>query len=259
MSLRLTGYPEQAARRQRELEDLVDALANPACTGVGLGVGMYYYYDIHDLDAVARKAEEGYALSIDAGFAFWSATMRVYRGWVQALSGDNKGGIAELKSGIDSFVGTQSGIYVPTMWLMLAETLRADGRAHAALEAIATSLRLVEQFDERYYEAEVYRMRGEIEIDVGDRAAGEASLRRAIEVARRQQAKLLELRAAVVLARLLSNTGRSEEARELLRPLDAWFTEGRDEPEMIAMRSLLAALGDSGVSTPAHAVDAHYR
>ena len=246
MSLRFMGYPDQATRRHHELEALVEALANPACTSVGIGVGMYYYLDTHDVDAVAAKAEQAYALSVEEGFQFWSATMRVYRGWAQSMRGDTAAGLPEMRAGFDSFVRTEAGIYVPTMWLMTAEALRRDGQREAALEAIATGLRIVDEFHERYYESELHRVRGEILIDQGFTSDAEASLRRAFEIARGQQARLLELRSAVVLGRLLHTQGRGDEARRLIQPLYDWFTEGHESRDLVDARALLQSLDGTG-------------
>jgi len=252
MSLRLTGHIDQAAKRLRELEDLVQALANPACTSVGLGIAMYFYLDTRDVPTVAAKADQGYSLSVQKGFAFWADTMRVYSGWAEAMQGDASAAVPRIRSAIDDFVNNESGIYVPTMYMMVADALRAAGDPEAALDSLRTALRIAGEQDELYYTAEFHRNIGEIELGLGNTEHAERSFRAAIDIARGQGARLLELRAALLLARMLANAGERDEARALLEPLDAWFTEGRDSPELRDLRTTLDALvaGDS-VSMPA--------
>jgi predicted ATPase len=241
-SLLLMGYPDQARRRHQELLDLVEALANPACTIVGYGVGMYYELDLRDHETIARNAEQGYRLSDEAGYVFWAAAMQVYRGWARSLVGDAAAGVAEMRAGLDAFVRTGAGLSLSGMMLMLAEALREDGQPEAALDALASAMRIAGERNERYYEADLHRMRGELLLERGEVEAGEASLRRAIEVARRQQARLLELRSALVLARLLLARGARDEARLLLRPLYGGFTEGHGARELVEARELLHEL-----------------
>jgi class 3 adenylate cyclase/predicted ATPase len=242
MSLQLTGYPDQAKRRQRELEDLIVAIANPSVTAAGLGVALYYYFDTRDAAAVGGKAELGYSLSAEEGFQFWASAMRVYRGWAWCVTGDAAAGVAEMRSGIDGYIRTESGVYMPTFRLMLAEGLRVDGRAEAALDELNKGLEQIDRYHERYYQAELLRVRGEILLERRARTEGEASLRKAIDVARDQQARLLELRSAVALGRFLDREGRGDEARGLVRPLYDWFTEGHNSRELREARELLRSL-----------------
>jgi predicted ATPase len=173
--------------------------------------------------------------------------MRVYTGWTMAMRGNPKAAIEEIRSGMENFIGTQSGIYVPTMWLMLSDALRLDGQLGEALTAVERGLALGRQFDEGYYRAELLRARAELQISLGDAGAGEETLRESIAVARTQGAKFLELRAALVLARLIAARGDRTEALALLSPLDDWFTQGRDTPELLELRRVLTDLGRTGV------------
>jgi class 3 adenylate cyclase/tetratricopeptide (TPR) repeat protein len=242
MSLRLSGYIDQAARRQKQLEDVIREINIPTCTGTGLGIAMYHHLDTRDLDKVVATVDEAYPLCVDAGFLFWSTTMRMYRGWAQAMRGDPAGGLAELREGLEGYLRTESGIYIPTFYQMLAEAQAAAGQPEAALESLAGSERIVESLGERYYYPEHFRVRGEIQRSMGKNAEAEVSLRRAIEVARELKARLLELRAGVVLGRWLHEEGRSAEARALVQPVYEWFTEGLDTRDLVAARELLSVL-----------------
>ena len=100
----------------------------------------------------------------------------------------------------------------------------------------------MEQTDERHWEVDIYRLKGELLLLQGDEAGAEASFHKAIEVARRQQAESLELRAAMSLARLWQQQGRMDEARQMLAEIYGWFTEGFDTPDLREAKALLEEL-----------------
>ncbi|MBK8249810.1 MAG: AAA family ATPase [Gemmatimonadetes bacterium] len=242
MSLRLSGFVEQGAKRQQELVTLIDDLNIPGSTAVGLGVAMYHLVDEGDVETVARNAERGYQVSVDLGYAFWAASMRIYRGWAQALRGEPQAGVQEMRLGLADFLGTDAGIFVPQWRLMLAQGLRRDGQPLAALAELQHALAQITQWRETYYEPEVLRERGEIQRELGSLADAESSLRRAMAVAHAQHARLLELRAALPLAELMREQGRGREGASMLRPLYDAFTEGTEAAELTRARTLLAEL-----------------
>lgn len=237
--LRFGGSPEAAARRHREMGDLVEALANPAATIVCLGIGMYYDFDRRDVDVIERKSTSGYSMSVNDGFELWEGGMQVYHGWALSMRGKASAGLAEIRAGLRSFEQTESRLTLSAMHFMLAEALLAQGRGADALAALQAARELVDALNERYFEAEIHRLQGESLIAVGAEAEGEAELRAALEIAHLQGARLLELRAAIPLARRLMDLGRTLEAGELLLPLRESFTEGFDETELIEADRLL--------------------
>ena len=133
-------------------------------------------------------------------------------------------------------------LYLPGTLCTLAEAEGKAGRPEQGLTSLAEALALVEKTDERHWEAELNRVKGELLLLQGDEAEAEASFHKAIEVARRQQAKLWELRAATALARLWQKQGRVDEARELLAEIYDWFTEGFDTPDLKEAKALLERL-----------------
>jgi predicted ATPase len=118
----------------------------------------------------------------------------------------------------------------------------AFGQTEEGLVNLAEALALVEETDERHWEAEIHRLKGELLLMQGDDAEAEASFHRAIEGARRQSAKSWELRAATSLARLWGRQGRTDEARQALAEIYGWFTEGFDTPDLKEAEVLLAQL-----------------
>jgi class 3 adenylate cyclase/predicted ATPase/ABC-type transport system involved in cytochrome c biogenesis ATPase subunit len=242
MSLWFMGYPDQAEQRRRQAWAFIEALAIPACTAYGLGNALMIDYARRDRVALAPRAEQLYMLATEGGQLLWAAQGRIYRGWVQAMEGDPEAGIAEMNAGLESYRLTGSGLMMPQMCLMLAEAQWRAGRPGEALAALSRGLKLAGEKLEHVHEPELHRLKGEIQIALGANAAGEASLRLALELAQAQQAKMLELRAAIALAKLQRDTGRSAEARALLEPLRDWFLEGHDTPELIETRAILDAM-----------------
>jgi adenylate cyclase len=119
------------------------------------------------------------------------------------------------------------------------------GQPEKSLSTLAEARALVEETDERYWEAELLRQQAELLLAEGDAAEAEACLKEAIEVARRQEAKAWELRATTSLARLWHEQGRTGEAHSLLAEIYGGFTEGFDTPDLLEARALLEALADN--------------
>jgi class 3 adenylate cyclase/predicted ATPase len=248
LSLWFMGYPEQAEQARINAWAAIEALGIPACTAYALGCILMIHYARRDRATVARLSEELYTLASDGGFLLWASQGRIYRGWAQAMNDDMEAGIAEMKAGLEGYRLTGSDLMTTQFCLMMAEAQLSAGRPGEALAALSRGLRYVETHQERAFEPELHRLRGEIMIAQGAGAAGEASLRRAIERAQAQQAKMLELRAAIALARLRWDQGQAAEAAALLQPLEGWFKEGRDLPELVEARAILASLGHAAQS-----------
>ena len=154
------------------------------------------------------------------------------RGWALAMQGQGEEGIAQIRQGIVAYRATGAALFVPYFCTVLAEVSAHLGHTEDGLQALAEAHTLVEQQEERYWEAEVCRLRGVLLLRQPETSQAEAEtwLQRALDVARRQQAKSLELRAAMSLARLWQRQGKRGEARELLAPIYGWFTEGLIPP-----------------------------
>ena len=138
----------------------------------------------------------------------------------------------------------ESEIGRPVYHAMLAEAYGGMGQAEAGLRLLAEALEHVEHTGERYYEAEVYRLKGELLLRqaVPDEEQAEACFQQALDVARRQQAKALELRATMSLSRLWQQQGKRAEAHALLVPIYGWFTEGFDTADLQDAKALLEEL-----------------
>ncbi|HJT88328.1 MAG TPA: hypothetical protein VJ732_10740, partial [Bryobacteraceae bacterium] len=243
MSLWCLGYPEEAKAAHRRSMEMIEALDLSACTAFALGCSLDYHYHWRDHATIARKAEQVYRLSLEEGYLFWVAQTRILGGWARAMSGDPEAGIKEMQAGLESYRVTGSGLLLPEFSLMMAEAELRAGRLPEALAAISQGLAQAAENDERIQEAELHRLDGEIRLLTGDESGGEASLLRAIEVARGQQSKASELRAAVALARRRGEQGRPDEARALVAPLVEWYRGASGIPELDEARAIVGSNG----------------
>ena len=151
-------------------------------------------------------------------------------------------GMAQIREGmaVDKSMGVR--LNLSGTLCSLAEAQAKAGQPEEGFTTLTEALALVEETDERYCEAELYRLRAELLLMQGDEVEAEISVLKAIEVARRQQAKSWELRATVSLARLWQRQGRVDEARQMLAEVYGWFTEGFDTPDLMEAKMLIEEL-----------------
>jgi len=161
------------------------------------------------------------------------------------MQGQGEEGMTQLRQGIAAWRATGSMLHVPYFSALLAEVSHHLGHPADGLQALAEAQTLVEQQEERSWEAEIARLRGVLLLRQPGtpQAEAEACFQRALDTARRQEAKALELRAAMSLARLWQQQGKRVEARQLLAPLYGWFTEGFDTADLQEAMALLHELG----------------
>jgi adenylate cyclase len=192
-------------------------------------------------------AQASCAIAADHGFSFWLAGGTVLSGWALATCGSADEGVDRLRRGLRDWEATGSVTYRTYYLGLLAEVLGARGQVEEARTVLEEALALAGQTHEGLYEAELYRLRGDLlQRGTDEPGALERALedfRLALEVARRQEARGLQLRAAVSLARLGRRRGRALEAREPLAETLGWFTEGFQTPDLTEARRLLDSLG----------------
>ncbi len=188
------------------------------------------------------QTEELSALSTEQGFSLWSARATGARGRVLVALKQAREGLAMLKQGLAALDDTGTVLGKPGLLISLAEAHGILGQSIEGLNCLDEARQIIEATEERLDAAEWHRMRGELLMQTGDRAAAEACLREAIALAQRQSAKLYELRAATGLARLWRDHGKEGEARALLTPIYGWFTEGFETPDLKEAKGLLDEL-----------------
>ena len=242
----LLGYPTQALARIHEALALAHELSHPFSLAFAWAMAAWVYQFCRDMPAVHEHAEAAVALSTAQGFPFWAAQGTTLRGWALAMQGQGEAGIAQVRQGIAAWRSTGSALFVPYFCTLLAEVSTHLSHIENGLQALTEAHTLMEQHDERWWEAEISRLRGVLFLKQPGTPQAEAEvwLQRALDVARRQEAKSLELRAAMSLSRLWQQQGKQAEARALLAPIYGWFTEGFDTADLQEARALLEKLGE---------------
>jgi class 3 adenylate cyclase/predicted ATPase len=244
LTLWLLGYPDQALARLHGALALVHALAHPYSLAFAQCFAAIVSQFRRDVPAVYEQAETAVALSTEQGFPQWAAMGTSLRGWALAMQGQGEEGVAQVRQEIAAWRAIGSVLHLPYLCTSLADVCDHLGHPADGLQALTEAHTLLEQHDERYWEAEVHRLRGVLLLQQPGTPQAEAEtwLQRALDVARRQEAKSLELRAARSLSRLWQQQGKQAEARALLAPVYAWFTEGFDTADLQEARALLNAL-----------------
>jgi predicted ATPase/class 3 adenylate cyclase len=238
------GYPEQALARVYEALALAHELSHPFSLAFARCFAAFVSQFRRDVLAVHAHAEATVALSTEQGFTQWAVQGTMLRRWALAMQGQGEEEIAQVRQGIAAYRATGAAVFVPYFYTWLADVAAHLGHVEEGLQALAEAHTLVEQQEERWWEAEVARLRGVLLLRQRGtpQAEAEACFQQALDVARHQEAKALELRAAVSLSRLWQQQGKRAEARELLAPVYGWFTEGFDTADLQEAKALLEEL-----------------
>jgi predicted ATPase len=244
VALWLLGYPDQAAQRSQEAITLAKELGQPSTLALALHFAAMLRQYRREWPAVRESAEAEAEIANEHGFSFWQASGLMFGGWVLAEQGAGASGIAQLRQGLTAWAATGAGTYRTYYLALLAEALGREGIIEEGLSVLGEAVALMHSKGESFHGAELHRLRGEfLQRRGADEDAGreaEARFRQAIALARRQQAKSLELRAALSLTRLYQKQGRQAEARPALAECYGWFTEGFDTADLQEAKTLLA-------------------
>jgi predicted ATPase len=197
-----------------------------------------------DAERAAAHADEAISLSVEHGLASPGHRARFFRGALLAQSGDPEAGIELIRNAIAATEGNAERNR-RTLYLSHLACAHASLREPTvALDLLDEAIQTAEITSERFFEAELHRLRGEMLLTLGKKGEAEAGLRRALTIAQQQQARWWELRAATSLAKHWHDEGRYVEARSLLEPVYSWFTEGFDTPVLKGTKALLDELRD---------------
>jgi class 3 adenylate cyclase/predicted ATPase len=254
------GYPDQALKQSHEALASARELAHPFSLAYALTCAAALHQFRREGHATQAQAEAAITLSIEQGLPYWVAWGTVLQGWALAAQGHGAEGLEQIRQGLAAYRATGAELLRPYFLALLAEA-SGDGRqTEEGLSVLAEALALGRKHGVRFYEAALYRLKGELLLQSGIQgpepgvftpdakpqtldAQAEACFLQALDVARRQQAKSWELRAAMSLSRLWQQQGKRAEARELLAPIHSWFTEGFDTPDLQEAKTLLEDLG----------------
>ena len=235
------GFPDRALARAKIGLALALELKHPFSVAFARLWLAYILHFRRDPTGLREQAEAALALAIEQGIPLWAAKATIHRGSALAMQHRSDEGMADLQKGIAAWRATGANGSLPYYYTILAEAYARKGKSKEGMQWLDEAHTLVERTDDHWWEAEVHRLRGVLllQVSMSPQSEAESWLRRALDVAHRQQAKSLELRAATSLARLWFDQGRHAEARDLLAPVYGWFTEGFDTLDLKEARALL--------------------
>jgi class 3 adenylate cyclase/tetratricopeptide (TPR) repeat protein len=257
------GYPDQGLKRTHEALALAEGLSHPFTLTETLAFAATFHSLRREWQIARERAEAVMTLSTEQGFPYWLAYGTTVRGEVLTEQDQVEEGIAQMQQGMAAFRATGAEMSRTIRLLLLAAAYAKVGQVEEGLSVVAEMLAFVNKTGAWVNETELYRLKGTLTLQqfkvqsstfkVTDprsltpdlQAEAEACFLKAIEIARRQQAKSLELRAVMSLARLWQQQGKRHEARNTLSEIYGWFTEGFDTKDLQEAKALLDSLGSS--------------
>ena len=246
------GYPDRSLQRCQEMITHARALTHRFSLAFALNIAATVYALRGAWEEAYALVTEGLALCEEQGFPVWLAYAQVMHGWMGAQRGDGTKALTELQHGIAAWEKTGAKITRPFLLALKGQACRKLGHTQEGAQAIEEALAMVNHSEEQFCTAELWRLKGEFVLradsyrltpDVAQRA--ESCFRQTLTIAQQQQAKMLELRAAISLARLWQNQDKRAEARQLLVGLYDWFTEGFETEPLQRARALIEQMSSA--------------
>jgi predicted ATPase len=240
----LRGYPDAAQLHASKAVSMAQELGDLPSVTWALGTEAQVDQIARRVETALEMAEAAIALADKESFPYFASHGRIVKGWALAQLGRTAEGVAQIREALAMASARGDELLRPYNLAQLAEAYGAAGRISDGLEATAEALGLAQQSGETWWEAEIHRLRGELLLkqDRANSAEALVSVERAIEIARKQGAKSLELRATTSLARLLAKQGKRDEAHAMLADIYNWFTEGFDTADLKDAKALLDEL-----------------
>ncbi len=260
------GYPQEAVKSGQKALTLARELAQPSNLAFALCLSATLYQYRQEVPLTKRQADMALALATEQGFPYWAAQAAIMRGWAMAEQGQAEEGISQLCQGLDAWRATRAEQAVSYFLALLGEAYGKAGQTEEGLTIVAEALAFVNTTGEHMHEAELHRLKGQLTLQSqssprpvktsqgkseitspqhlapSTQAEAEACFLKAIDIARQQSAKSLELRAATSLARLWQQQSKKTEARQMLAEIYNWFTEGFDTADLQEAKALLDEL-----------------
>jgi predicted ATPase len=236
------GFPDQALAQSSKAIAEARRLPHPPTLAMSLSMDAHLLSIIGDDIGLEQRADGLVAVATDQGFPFYRAMGAIYRGWVKAKNADVTDGLSLLRAGSSAYCATGATAWMPLYIALLAGACEIAGQIEEGAAQLDQALQLVDRTGECWFAAELDRQRGRLLLRQGHPKAAEELYCNALGIAREQEAKTWELRAAASLARLWRDQGKRVEARDLLAPVFGWFTEGFDTPDLKEAKALLEQL-----------------
>ena len=246
----LLGFPDQALQRSDAALSLARDVGMPVNLAYALLAYAVMLHEFRREERLAQEYTEGaMALAAEQGLVQLLAVGTIRRGRALAARGLGEEGLAQMHQGLAAYRATGAEVRRPYYLALLAETYGKVGQPSQGLSVLTEALTMVDKTAEGWWEAELHRLKGELLLRrASPTEEVEACFRQALAVAQHQQARSLELRAAMSLARLWQRQGKRDAAHDLLAPIYGWFTEGFDTADLQEARALLAELSRSNAT-----------
>jgi predicted ATPase len=270
-SLWVLGYPARAAVRMQDALALARSVDHPFTLAHACRFAAAFHLSRGEYGAAREQVDATLALSTEHGFRLFLAVSKFHRGWLSAREGRAEEGLAMMREWIEVCRTMRTACLMPTYLAWLAEMYGRSGQPGEGLVVVSDALAVASESGYQHWTAELHRLRGTLTLAAGATAASsrsdsrrrdatrdgdevaaqapvveqsaEACFLEALDVARRQRAKSLELRAAMSLSRLWARQGKTSDAQALLGDIYRWFTEGFETADLREARSLLESLG----------------
>jgi class 3 adenylate cyclase/predicted ATPase len=236
------GFPDQASEKSSGAIAEARTLAHPPSLALSLGIGTIMLSLAGDKVALEERAGQLVAVASEQGFPIWRGHGTMHQGWIKVENGQVAEGISLLRNGSNARWADGERMWLPHYLALFARACEIAAQRDEALRLLDETLQLVEKTEVRWLAAELNRHRGEMLLRQGQSDAAEEAYLGALAIAVEQGARLWELRAAISLAQLRRDQGRSCDARARLAPVYGWFTEGFDTPDLRSAKMLLAEL-----------------
>jgi adenylate cyclase len=236
------GYPDRAVESIRRGRALARELQHLPSLNFAMSYEVEFYHLLRDAERIIASADESLRLARDEKLAFWEPVVMLFKGSALGSQGQLDEGVRLMREGLARYYATGNGVSQSRMLAVLAESLWNAGCKDEAFASIERGMELATKTGEHFYEPELYRLRGEFYLANGDGIAkARDSMQRALEIARGQSAKSLELRALMSLYRLERGAGNGIAARGALEEVYNSFTEGFETADLRDARTLLSA------------------
>ena len=228
------GYPEQAVQRSCEALALARDVHHPFSLALTQAYAAMLHQFRQEPHTASKHADMALALCTEHSIAYYLAWATIIQGWALAAQHQREEGLTQMQQGLTAFQAAGGRLRLPYYLALLAEAYGHSGQVEKGLHLLEKAFADMQQTGEHFWEAEQHRLQAELLLahSTADQTTAAAYLHQALEVARRQQAKSLELRAATSLARLWQSQGKRSEAYDLLAPVYGWFTEGFDTADL---------------------------
>jgi predicted ATPase len=241
LGLWYSGYPEQAAKSSSKAVELAARTNHPLTIAGVYSFATDLNHQLKNREAFSELAQKTWAVASEQNLPLWAGWSRAMRGYALFESGERDAGIREIQAGMEAFRATGGELNTAYLISCLVEAYLATGEVDLGLGKVDEALRLLDVHCDRYYRAELLRLKGELIRSAGGRAASEsaACFGAALSTAREQGAKSLELRAAMSMGRLLFDGGSRSEAISVVSDVYDWFTEGLDTKDLVEAKGVI--------------------